>query len=513
MRKMRRDPFSTSQRRRRRFSPFMPIGALVTVGLVLVGVGIFIIPRMFSHAAADNMDCTILVPNNPLSAQGLATPYQLSATNPDNGPCNEANTNQSAFVQSVIYDPNTGAFSVYSPLVIDQGTQPAVAPIVPTLPRGAVVGIWFGFNGNNLTQQGATRRTLAQANCVNGSPGSIFGQFSYCNARAFFAAVNRGIAAGKFQIPPLKTATDGQPCPTVRDFSVVDQDQSDNVQTQYLATANGQTAQFSSVNMGQLQGATTLGNPSDNRLLTNFIDPALGCKPWQAPDLANNNTPEPALPLDELQAAASQQAPIALVPLTDPMTLNNNNQSLFKTNLYRRGVDQPPAANTQDASGTTYCQNLVQTGIPRLQLDQQFTANTGSPDAGAANNLFTFLAQRFQASYDILNCQQLLNMPNPVTTQTDGSGVVISATFNTNGNGNGNGNGNSIPTPTPANTTTPATPTPTNTTTTTGASAPNCSVDGQAINSCSGTVTINGQQCTLSFTNNTVDINCPAQQQ
>ncbi len=39
-------------------------------------------------ATTDNMNCTLIVPANPLSAQGLATPYQLTATNPANGPCN-----------------------------------------------------------------------------------------------------------------------------------------------------------------------------------------------------------------------------------------------------------------------------------------------------------------------------------------------------------------------------------------------------------------------------------------
>ena len=66
MRKMRHNPFGPSPKRHRRFSPFMLIGALVTVGVVLVGAGIFMIPRLRSHAAADNMDCTLLVPNNPL---------------------------------------------------------------------------------------------------------------------------------------------------------------------------------------------------------------------------------------------------------------------------------------------------------------------------------------------------------------------------------------------------------------------------------------------------------------
>src|SRR5579864_4916795 len=87
--------------RRRRFSPLMLIELSITVVLILVAAGVFILPRLSSHAAgAVNPNCTLIVPANPLSAQGLATPYQLVATNPANGPCNEANANQSAFVQA-----------------------------------------------------------------------------------------------------------------------------------------------------------------------------------------------------------------------------------------------------------------------------------------------------------------------------------------------------------------------------------------------------------------------------
>ncbi len=457
-----RDPSRVSptslytRKRRRRISPLMLIGISIPVLLALVAGGVLIVlPRLQSHAAqaTPNMDCTLLVPANPLSAQGLATPYQLSATNAANGPCNEANANQGAFVQGVIYDPATGKFSVYSPLVIDQGTQPAVAPVAPTLPANAVVGLWFGFNGNNLTLQGAQGNTLRQARCVNGLNQSIFGQFAYCNARAFFAAAQQGIAAGLVQVPALATAKDGMPCPTTRDFSVVDQDQSDNVQTQYLANGNGQTAQLTAANTTALgNGATPLGNPSDNALLTKFIDPALGCQPWQAPDLADNNNMVSALPLDEIQAAMDQQAPIALVPLTDPMTLNNNNASLAKTNLYRRGADQTPAANAQQASGTTYCQNLLNTGLPRIQLDMPMTINATTPAADAANSLFTFLANRFMQSYTNLNCQNLLNKPNPVTVQMNGAGVVTSATINGAGAAGGAGAGTGTGTGTGAGT-------------------------------------------------------------
>jgi hypothetical protein len=447
MRRQNRRTYIPLSTQRKRFSPLVLLGLSVPLMLALIVVGGIVFSHLMeSHAAnpAVNMDCTLLVPANPLTAQGLATPYQLSATNQANGPCNEANPNQSAFVQGVIFDPATGAFKVYSPLVIDQGTQPAVVPTTPTLPQGAVVGLWFGFNGNNLTLKGANGNTLRQGRCVNGLQGSVFGQFAYCNAPAFFTAANQGIAAGTVQVPALQMAKDGKPCPTVRDFSVVDQDQSDNVQTQYLANGNGQTAQFSAANQAQLQNPTTVANPSDNALLTTFIDPALGCTPWQAPDLANNNNPVSALPLDELQAAVDQQAPIALVPLTDPMTLVNNNQSLSKTNLYRRGVDQMPAQSQRGASGRRYCQNLLQTGLPRLQLDKPLTIQAASPVPAAANSLFTFLAQRFMMSYTNLNCQNLLNKPNPVTVQLDGNGVAIAATININGN-NQPGNGNNQP--------------------------------------------------------------------
>jgi hypothetical protein len=174
------------------------------------------------------------VPIAPLTAVGLATPYKLVATDAANGPCHELDPNQSAFVQAAILDPATGHLSIYNPLVIDEGTAPALFPDVPILPLNAVVGIWFGYNGNNLTLR-PTVGALADNSCVNGVPGSVFGQFAYCNAPAFFSAAHVAINAGKLTIPPLGTALDTRPCPSTRDFMVIDQDPSDNVTTTYLA--------------------------------------------------------------------------------------------------------------------------------------------------------------------------------------------------------------------------------------------------------------------------------------
>jgi hypothetical protein len=366
------------------------------------------------------------VPANPLSAAGLATPYQFVATNAAMGPCHEANVNQSAFVQASIYDPATGALSVYDPLVVDQGTTPAAPPVVPTLPAGAVVGIWFGFNATNLSLQD-TGGSLAAGMCVNGLGNSLFSQFAYCDAPAFFTAVNQGIAAGKVTVPAPGTAADGQPCLTTRDFALIDQDQSDNVTTAYLATADGRIAQNSSANTAALAGATTLANPSDNALLDNFVDPALHCTPWTAPNLGNGGTPATSLGLDEIQANAFSPNPVALVPQNDPMTLVNGAFSQDKTNLYRAGVDQPqlPAGTTPQ----TYCGDMDSIQSVRLQQDVNLLINQTTPSAAAANSLFTFLAMRLQQSFGNLNCQNF-GLTTPVTTLgTDGNGIVVSVVF------------------------------------------------------------------------------------
>jgi len=389
--------------------------------------------------ASPNPNCTLLVPDNPLSAEGLATPYQLTATDPTAGDCHESNTAQSAFVQAAILDPATGQISIYSPLVVDRNDTPAAPPVIPVLPPNAIVALWFGYNADTLTLQG-NDGVLAGANCVNGADGEPFGQFSYCNAPAFFHAAHRAIRRGQLTIPPLGTAADGRPCPSVRDFFVVDQDQSDNLPTSYLSVSTDmglRTAQRTQANLTQFTGATTLGNPSDNRLVDIALDGALGCTPWKAPDLADPGQMVPALPLNELQARAFQASPVALVPAGDPMALNHGKRDLSKVTAYRRGVDQPPVAFSFQADTARYCRHMLRIAPSRMLQDQSFLMPDAahptrglSPDPGVADSLFTFMAQRFVASFDILNCGVRLNLPDPISITTNDQGVTIGATIN-----------------------------------------------------------------------------------
>jgi hypothetical protein len=421
--------------------------------------------------AAQSMNCTLQVPANPLSAQGLATPYVLGDG------CQMSNADLQAFVEADIINPRTGHIRIYNPLVITQGTQPAANPVPPRVAPGDVVGIMFGFNGNNLMLTG-TGNSLQQGNCVNGLGQSLFTQVAYCNSPAFYAAANRDIAQGLLKIPALSTGSDGQACPTTRSFAVVDQDQSDNVVTTYLLTSNGQTAQDSAANAAGLGGATPINNGSDNALVNKFMDPALGCTPYQFRDKTAASGMSGSQITDELLAAADQTAPVALVPLNDPMTLVNGNQSTAKTNLYRAGVDQPPVTGAQDADTPAhYCQDMMQIGMARTAQDEKQLSNFASPVPATGSNLFTFLAARLSASFVNLGCGALLNAPNPVHLTLDGNGVATAASFSPLAIGTLPGGVAATPTATPTATATgtataTATPTPAGTATATATPTP-----------------------------------------
>src|ERR1019366_5653227 len=370
-------------------------------------------------SSAVNPNCDIIVPAHPLSARGLATPYQLTGpagTTPQASGCEMTNSvNLGAFVQATILNPRTGALSVYNPLVITAGTTPAAAPRVPKLPRNAIVTIDFGFNGTFLFQAGATPGALRQGNGVDGIN--------------FFRAASQLEREGRLFIPSTGTSAKivptagaigtGNACPTVRNFDMVDQDQSDNVTTIYLLNpTTGQTAQDTAANEASLAGAQKLVNGSDNALIDDFLDPTLGCTPFMAPDLGNNGTMATSQALDELLAARNQPQVAALVPENDEMVLD--------------AVGQAPISAQTDTndSPANYCQNLVNIQTPFLAANEALLNTDGSPVPTVGEDLFTFLANRLNMSFTNLGCQNF-GLTNPVTVVLDGAGAATSASFNT----------------------------------------------------------------------------------
>ena len=374
--------------------------------------------------AADSTNCTVTVPARPLSAQGLATPWVLGDG------CTWANgATEGVFIDATILSPD-GKLQVYNPLVITQGTPPAVTPTPPTIARGSQVILSLGANGNAVALAG---RGAQQGNCIDALGNSLINQTPQCNAANFYRLANAEIRRGILKIPATGKANDRQPCPTVRDFSLIDQDQSDNAVAQYLFDPKtGQTAQATAASKAAMTGATTQSNGSDNGLLDRFVNPALGCTPFTAPNPTNPAGASSSQALNELSARANQRGTIALLPVNNPQLLVGGQFSLAKTNTYRIETDQPPLpfGTNLTRNAAQYCQNMVNIQTPRLKLDADMEVGTASPVPDLGNNLATFLAARLSGSFDNLNCKNY-GLTNPVTLQPDANGVATGATFTT----------------------------------------------------------------------------------
>ncbi len=451
-------------RRRGRNNRAARIAVPVTTAVALsLGLGIFVAasgggPAKVRQAAASssqgvsssavNTNCDIIVPAHPLTAKGLATPYQLTGpagTSPAASGCEMINSiNLGAFVQATILDTGTGALSVYDPLVVTKGTKPAIAPVVPKLPAHAVVTIDIGFNGAILRQVGATPGALREGKCTDGEPGSPFGQVSFCNGPAFFRTAFAMERTGRLVIPSAGISRKmvatagalgtGRACPTVRNFDMVDQDPSDNVTTAYLLNpATGRTAQANSAGRARMPGAKMLVNGSDNALIDDFLDPALGCTPLQAPDLGNRGVMTTSQALDELLAARNEPTNAALIPENDGMVVDlGGNIDLAKTNLYRSEIGQPLVSSRTQASSSPqmFCQNLVNIQTPFLAANENLLAAAPSPVPTVGDTLYTFLASRLAGSFDDLNCKNF-GLTQPAAVVTNGAGAATQATLNT----------------------------------------------------------------------------------
>jgi len=165
--------------------------------------------------------------------------------------------------------------------------------------------------------------------------------------------------------------------------------------------------------MKNFQIKSELANDGDNRLLTKFINPAIGCNTLTIPDAADPGMNRPALPLNIIQAMLLQGPPVCLTPNNDPMITTNAQPDLLKLNLYRLGVDEPQSAVFGgDNDPAAFCRNYANIAVPRFKSLAVKLKGFMSPAPGFAT-LFDFMKNRATTTYMNINCQALTGLADP----------------------------------------------------------------------------------------------------
>ena len=122
--------------------------------------------------------------------------------------------------------------------------------------------------------------------------------------------------------------------------------------------------------------------------------------------------------------------------------------------------------------------SLLAIGPERILIDAKLTREQPSPDRAAANNLFTFLAQRFNTSFGPmgLNCQELLDTKSPIKVKNNDEVAVSATVFGMQ----------SIDTS-------------------------NCVANGKIVQKCQGKTQVDDQTCSfkLNSNENQADLSCP----
>jgi hypothetical protein len=218
-------------------------------------------------------------------------------------------------------------------------------------------------------------------------------------------------------------------------------DPDDNVVSTYLLLPNGMLAQNTPANAGNNTAAQVLANGSDEGLVAGILDPLVGCTPFKVPSITAPTGMSAGLSNNELTAFKFPPAVVSFVPMNDPMVVVTNantgaiTPSTQKTNLYRAGVGQPPVSAAASGDATQFCMNFPQ-GCLYIAKNQALFAGAASPMPGVANNLFTFMAQRWSNSFaaaPALGCVNLLgngNITNPIALTASGC-VVTAVSINT----------------------------------------------------------------------------------
>ncbi|KAF9085747.1 hypothetical protein BGX27_003382, partial [Mortierella sp. AM989] len=166
-------------------------------------------------------------------------------------------------------------------------------------------------------------------------------------------------------------------------------------------------------------------NGFDNALVAELTDPAINCKHFKAPSLMEPGVMHGSIALNQLHASL-QAAPIALISTIGPMVLSYDQLSIRKLNAYRK---QHLARHLSQATAKVYYTYYDKVAPGYIKSISKQIIERPPPMSDVANNLFTFMGQRYAASRTNLGCDKVLKKTSAITVSVDKKGVTIKVAF------------------------------------------------------------------------------------
>ena len=134
-----------------------------------------------------------------------------------------------------------------------------------------------------------------------------------------------------------------------------------------------------------MPSATVETNGSDNGLLDKFVDPALGCTPFTAPNPTNPAGASASQALNELSARAEPEGHDRAAPGQQPAAAGRRAVQP-RQDQHVPDRDRPARCSrstpTSTRNAAQYCQDMINIATPRLKLDAPMETGTASPVPG-----------------------------------------------------------------------------------------------------------------------------------
>lgn len=364
--------------------------------------------------------CGVVVPENPLSYQGLNTPYILKSLNNKTDDCSVLKQRSTVFIEIVIFDIVSSTFYIYNPLVVNDLGQ--IKNIIKTdqLPVHNVVGIWFGSNDVTFKLLDSNN-SLHFGDCVDGYNNSVFGNFAYCNAKIFFETVDKY----KFYIPDIGKTINDFDCLTTRSFEFNQQYHISSVVSSYIIYQDQKVAIKSFNNLSIFEPPLyVIINKSNGRILNSYISIATRCNTFIGYDFIDQYNRKSSIVLNELQGSLDKQQ--IFIPSTHPSVMMNGYPDLNKLNLYRIGLNQPVVTGIHINDSIIYCNGIYNKTPVFLYNHYDLLTNYNTPDDTLGNNLINVMISRFLSSWNTYDCGNILKVPFPIKYEKDYNNVIVS---------------------------------------------------------------------------------------